>query len=247
MKCRSVYSLSILVLMLSFWLPAPVNVRGGTALAQSASKPPKNGTPVQGQGDRRENTAQIPPAGPDIGWKLVGTAVMDDPGDSYAIMEYQSTGRQGAFQEGDRLGEILIKKILPDGVVIETGTGEEMLSVSAGGRGSGPSPPQGGALPQRRAVNPRYSDYTQLRREIGLRPHLEEGRPAGLIIYRIRPDSIFSQIGLQLGDVILDVNERPITTTRQAIDFFEALKAGGMISLKIKRGENMQHLRFQIQ
>jgi hypothetical protein len=47
--------------------------------------------------------------------------------------------------------------------------------------------------------------------------------------------------------VIVELNGRSVTTTRQAIDFYETLKAGGMISLKIKRGENMQDLRFQIQ
>lgn len=247
MKCRSVYGLSVLALMLSFCLPDPIDVRGSMAIAQPASKPSKNGSTLQVQGDQKGEIPNIPPAGPDLGWSLVGTAVAVDPSESFAIMEYHSTGQQGAFQEGDRLGEMLIKKILPDGVVIDAGNGEELLSMGAGGRGRGPSPSQKVALLKRDEIDSRYRTYTQFRRDMPVRLHFEGGQPGGLLIDNIRPDSIFSQIGLQVGDVIVGVNGRSITVIRQTFLLYQALRAGGLISLQIKRGENIQDLHFEIQ
>jgi general secretion pathway protein C len=246
MKCRSVFGLSIVPLILAFWPPGLISARGGMAFAQAVSSPPKPVFTLRAQAEQGAEVANIPPAGPNIGWRLVGTAVTGDPSESFAIMEYKSTGRQGAFREGDQLGEIRIKKILPDSIVIETGQGEEMLSVSTGTRGNGTPPPQRGALLERREVDSRYGNYMQFMSEIGVRPHLEGGRPSGLLIYNIRPDSIFSRIGLENGDVIMAVNGRPITTTRQATVFYQALKSGGLILLRIKRGENIQDLRFEI-
>jgi len=55
----------------------------------------------------------------DLGLKLVGTAVSDDPRLSYAVIETQSNSQQKPYREGDQVGEILIKKILLGKVVIQ--------------------------------------------------------------------------------------------------------------------------------
>jgi hypothetical protein len=158
MKSRSVYGLSILVLVLYFWLPGLINPLGSMALAQPASKPPKAVSTLQAQTERSGDITNIPPPGPNIGWRLVGNAVTDGPSGSFAIMEYQSTSRQGAFREGDRLGELRIKKILPDRVVIDTRNGKEMLSLGAGGKDRGPSPPEQVASLKREEIDSRYGD-----------------------------------------------------------------------------------------
>lgn len=183
----------------------------------------------------------------DLGFKLVGTAVTDDPGKNFAIIENQSTGNQSAYREGDRLGEVVIKKILSGQVVIGTKTGDQMLSIVHGGSaGSVQSPPQMARLDQKE-VDSTLPDYKDLMQEIRVRPHLEEGQPGGFLIYNIELGSIFARMGLENGDVIMAVSRKPVTKTLQAVDFYDALKKGGTVNLQIKRGETKQELHFIIQ
>jgi len=59
-------------------------------------------------------------------------------------------------------------------------------------------------------------------------------QPAGVRIYPIAPDSIFSKIGLKTGDVIKEVNGMEITSPEQAIAVFQQLKAGQDVDIKVK-------------
>jgi general secretion pathway protein C len=219
MKHRLVYNLSLAVLMLFFW----VSTLFSTWLPGA-------------QADQ------------DLGFKLVGTAMTDDPSKNFAIIEIQSTRNQGAYREGDRVGGVLIKRILSGSVVIGTKMGDQMLSMEYGGRSEGDvqSPPEMARL-DRKEVDSTLPEYMELMREIRVRPHLEEGQPGGFLIYNIEPGSIFARMGLQNGDVIMAVNGKPVTKTLQAVEFYNALKKGGTVNLEIKRGESKQELHFVIQ
>ena len=183
----------------------------------------------------------------DIGLKLVGTAVGDDPSRNFAIIENQSTGNQRACREGDQIGEVVIKKILSGQVVIGTQAGDQMLSMEYAGRSErdAQSPPEMARL-DRKEVDSTLPDYMQLMQEIRVRPHFEAGKPAGFLVYNIEAGSIFSRMGLENGDVIKAVNGRPVATTQEAVEFYDALKTGAAVSLDILRDERAQKLHFEI-
>ena len=256
MRRRLVYSLSLLALTLFLYLPALFNVPMAGAQAEPRSKPPKPGAktapapaPPASQrlpNDPGSDLSKIPLAAQDLGWKLVGTAVADDPTMRFAIIEYQSTGNQRAYQEGARLGEHLIKAILDGQVVISTGTGDAVLSMLHGRNADAlPLPPRIAYLP-REEVDSTLPDEMQFMREIGVRPQFEGGRPSGFVIYSIQAESIFARMGLQDGDVIVGVNGKSFTTTQPTMEFYDALKKGGTISLEIKREDSTQRLFFEI-
>jgi general secretion pathway protein C len=182
-----------------------------------------------------------------LGLKLVGTAVTDDPSQNFAIIEHQSTGNQGAYREGDKLGEVLIKKILSGSVVIGTKMGEQILTMGSGT--SAGRPPSSGEVAHldRKEVDSTLADQMQFMREIGIRPRFEGGKPAGFVIYSIEPESIFGRMGLQDGDVIVGVNGKSFATTQPTMEFYGALKKGGTVSLEIKREGSKMELHFEIQ
>ena len=66
------------------------------------------------------------------------------------------------------------------------------------------------------------------------------GRPAGVKIYPIEPDSIFSKIGLKNGDVIKEVDGMEISSPEQAIAIFKKLKAGDDVDIKVKARRTRQ-------
>lgn len=218
MKHSPIHGLSVVVLLLFFWSPVLFNVWIPGAQAEQA-----------------------------LGLKLVGTAVTDDPSQNFAIIEHQSTGNQGAYREGDRLGEVLIKKILSGSVVIGTKMGEQILAMGSGT--SAGRPPSSGEVAHldRKEVDSTLADQMQFMREIGVRPRFEGGRPAGFVIYSIEPESIFARMGLEDGDVIVGVNGKSFATTQPTMEFYGALKKGGTVSLEIKREDSKMELHFEIQ
>jgi general secretion pathway protein C len=182
----------------------------------------------------------------DLGLKLVGTAVSDDSRQSYAVIEAQSSGQQKPYREGDQVGEILIKKILLGKVVIQTPKGEALLSMRGGESAASASQPRPAARIERKEVNSTLPDYKHLMEQISVRPQFEAGRANGFVIYSLEPGSIFSRMGLRDGDVIQGINGRTFTTTQPVLDFYDALKEGGTVSLEIQRDESKQKLLFEI-
>ena len=184
--------------------------------------------------------------GQDLGLRLVGTAVSDNPGQSLAVVEDRSTGEQGAYSEGDRPGGVLIKKILFGKVVFDTGTGEQILTVGSGRlSGSRPPAPETGPLTMKE-VDAALPDYPALMQQIRVRSQFQGGRPAGFVIYKIEPGSIFERMGLENSDVIVKVNGGAITSSQPVKEFYDALRAGGTISLEVRREETTRDLMFEI-
>ena len=195
----------------------------------------------------RTALSQTDASGEDLGFRLVGTAVSDNPGQSLAVMEDQSTGKQGAYSEGDRPGGVLIKKILYGEVVVQTGTGEQILTVGSGHlAGSSPPAPETGPL-TKKEVDAALPDYPALMQQIRVRSQFQGGRPAGFVIYKIEPGSIFERMGLENSDVIVKVNGMEITSSQPVMEFYDALKAGGTISLEVRREETTRNLMFEVE
>ena len=253
---RSVQSLSLLTLVLLVWLLALFNPRLIEAQAEPPSTYPRSGAATEPTRAPRasqqlpEDPGSKPPTLPsaalDLSWKLVGTAVADDPAVRCAIIEDRSTRSQRAYQEGGYLGDYLIKTILDGEVVISTGTGDAVLSMFRGQKADALPFPQQIAQVPREEVASALPDETQLIREIGVRPRFEGGRPAGFVIYNVEPESIFGRMGLQDGDVIVGVNGRSFTTTQPTVEFYGALKQGGVVSLEVKREDGTRRLSFEI-
>jgi hypothetical protein len=189
---------------------------------------------------------ELPFADANLGLRLVGTVVIENSGKSLAIVDHEETGQQEACWEGSRLGPVLIKKIFQDRVIIDAGRGEEILSMEPGkGIGFRGASMQLARL-DRKEVATALPDYMSLVKTVRIRPHLEAGRPGGILIYNIDPDGLFGKMGLQDGDVIKSVNGEALTVTLDAVAFYNRLKQGGRVTLAVQRGEKNLQLRVHV-
>lgn len=107
---------------------------------------------------------RIPVAEKHLGLTLVGTVLGDDPDTSMAFIYSRSTRQQEPYYEGDRIGEVLVKRILRHNVVIETERGEEVLVMSFKG-GSGGSSSGDVGLPNSSSFSPKDSSLSSLEGE----------------------------------------------------------------------------------
>ena len=78
----------------------------------------------------------IPRVSEDLGLKLVGTAAAEISSVSIAVIVNSKTRSQEPFREGDRIGDLRIKKILRTSVVLITDAGEVLLAMGDGSGGT---------------------------------------------------------------------------------------------------------------
>ena len=201
----------------------------------------------------------MPVALKSLGLRLVGTVVANKPEESSAIIEDQSTRKQEVYQEGDRVKQALIKRILRHNVVINTGRRDEVLTMIAEeSTGKTPAPKRASRTRRRPAagssirldreeLESQMANLNELMQQVRIRPFMEGKRPAGFLVSNIKPGSLFSKMGLRNGDVIQGVNGENITTPDQAVELYESLMEGGEIALEIKRGRRKQNLRYEVE
>jgi len=197
----------------------------------------------------------IPAAEKSLGLKLVGTVVGDDAATSFAIIDNKTTRQQELYQEGDKAGDVLIKKILRNKVIIDAGRGEELLALELEETGKkvdfspAPQPPGSKRGPasreealrfDRAEVEAALGNVDQVIQELSISPFMRSGRPAGFRIGKLPRDSILVGMGLRTGDLIIGVNDQAVTGPEQAAEFFQTLKQGGDVTIKVGKGRGVR-------
>ncbi len=203
----------------------------------------------------------------DLKLRLWGT-VTGQNGRAYAVIEDTKTREQNLYHSGDTIQNAVVKLILREKVVLNVDDRDEILAMEeiSGSRGSTGSPPgkieaPAGTADRKLPVSqyPRkirlkgdqiknaMENLGQLMEQATLRPHIEEGQPAGISITGIKPNAIFRSMRLRNGDVITGVNGNSIASVEDAVKVFEELSSGSNIQLQIKRRGRDQILDYNIE
>jgi general secretion pathway protein C len=215
---------------------------------------------------------KIAPAEKDLGLRLVGTVVAQDPKLRFAFIENRSQRKQGAYREGDKADEVLIKKVLRNKVVITTDKGDKLLTVEIEeSTKRSKIPPYARQLPgssaaslqipgstsprtkhasinlDREEVEASLADTDQLLEKVDIYPYVQGGQSVGFRISRVPPRSVLRKIGLRSRDVIVGVNDQEITSPEQAAEFFQTLAEGGDVTIKIKRRRRSRQIKLSIE
>jgi general secretion pathway protein C len=197
----------------------------------------------------------IPTAEKSLGLKLMGTVAGDDAATSFAIIDNKTTRQQELYQEGDKAGEVLIKKILRNKVIVDAGKGEELLTLELEETGKKVdfSPAPQSAVRGRRTASGEKSlqferaeveaalgNVDQVIQDLNITPFMRAGKPTGFRIGKLPRDSILIGMGLRTGDLIIGVNDQAITGPEQAAEFFQTLKQGGDVTIKVGKGRGVR-------
>jgi len=81
-------------------------------------------------------------------------------------------------------------------------------------------------------------------RQIKFRPHFSEGEPDGLMVYGIRPNSVFREIGLRNGDIIKDVNGVAIVSKNDVSGLFAEIEDQEYLKLTLFRRGKIKELTY---
>jgi general secretion pathway protein C len=207
----------------------------------------------------------------ELGLELVGTVVADDPQMSRAIIDNRKTREQEAYREGDKAGEVRIKKILRNNVVITTAEGDELLTVEIKETAKRPAAYSGtqhvGSRPasvppasasertpvrtlslnlKRDEVAAAFADIDGFMKQLRITPYKTGDQPNGFMISNVTPQNVLRKMGLRSRDVITAINDEAITGPEQAAGFFERLSQGGEVTINFQRRRRDRQIRLNI-
>ena len=200
----------------------------------------------------------------DLKLKLWGT-VAGDGRRAYAVIEDTKTREQSLYRVGDSIQNATLKMILRQKVVLSVSGQDEILGMEEPGSvkrgGAGPRVARQDTTPPKMPVSayPRQltlrsdqiesalENVDQLMEQARIRPHIEEGRPAGVSITGIKPNTVFRKMRLRNGDIITGVNGAPIESVEDAMRVFGDLSSASEIQLEIKRRGRTRTLNYKIE
>jgi len=84
-------------------------------------------------------------------------------------------------------------------------------------------------------VNKSLENITDLLSQVRVRPHYKDGKADGLMLSQVKPNTIFTRLGLRNGDIIQDIDGEGIENPDDIMDFYEELQSGSSVSLGIQR------------
>ncbi len=184
---------------------------------------------------------------------LLGTVAGSEQ-NAVAVIEEKKLRKQGLYRVGDSVQGAVVKVILRGKVILRVGDKDEILTMeeddsSKSGNGKGRSIASGDQTSirvRRTDIEKSMKNINTLLSQVRIRPHFKNGEADGLSISRIRPNSIFTKLGLRNGDVVQAIDETPIQSPDDILSMYEKIKSGSKISIQITRRGRQKTINYEM-
>jgi len=196
--------------------------------------------------------------------KLWGT-VSGSSAEAFAVIEDPAKRMQNLYRVGDKVQDATVKIILREKVVLNVKGKDEILEIEKTVSRAGKFRPARSGAPgssrerasrrpvrtqkitlRRNQVEDAMQDVNQLLTQVNIRPHFDRGQPDGLMLSRIKPNSLFMRMGLRNGDVISGVNDQNLESVDDALTFYESLRSAESVTVRLKRGGRERKIEYTI-
>ena len=97
----------------------------------------------------------------------------------------------------------------------------------------------------RRSLNGVLENIEKVFTDVRMVPY-NDGSRTGFRVTEVKPDGVFSRIGLANGDIILKVNDYSVDSPEKAAQLFMGLKGESNISVDVMRGGRTKRLSYHI-
>ncbi len=190
---------------------------------------------------------------------LLGT-VSGDKETAAAIIQDKAKRSQSLYKEGDTVQNATIVTILRGKVVLRVGDENQILTMeenttasSSTRRPSSRRPPRDAARSESRetkitlnrsAISKSLENFSELLSQVRVRPHYKGGQADGMLLSQVKPNTVFTRLGLRNGDVIQSVDGEEIESPDDILDFYEELKSGSSVSLELMRRGKKKTMRY---
>ena len=194
--------------------------------------------------------------------KLLGTLVSTLPAWSIGSILDLNNQRSSTVMVGDRVQNAEVLNIERDRVIIANNGRREFIGAEPGD-GAPPPPPVATTRPvnepgqpygagikalddnnyevPRSEVDRALANLNDLAMQARIVPAFKDGQAEGFKLFSIRPDSLYSKIGIVNGDVIKRINGFEMNSPEKALEVYTKLKDANRIDIEVDR--NGQSLR----
>jgi general secretion pathway protein C len=172
---------------------------------------------------------------------LKGTIAVDQAM-GYAIVEEKGKGKQKLYRIGEMIGSARLVRITRNTAVLKGGEKEFVMKIKEVAEGplTGRSlRPGSGVTVSKQEVTQGLSDLKSIMSQAVVRPFINEGVQQGFVVSNIVPGSLYQKLGLQNGDVVVDVNNKKLESADDILKLVNMMQTGGNISVNLMRnGQN---------
>jgi general secretion pathway protein C len=98
----------------------------------------------------------------------------------------------------------------------------------------------------RAEVDKARSNLGELMKQARMEPHVVNGKTDGFEVKMLRPNTLFTALGLQLGDVIKQVNGLPLDSPEKALQIFQQLREAQHIVIAVVRDNTPMSLEYNL-
>lgn len=105
---------------------------------------------------------------------------------------------------------------------------------------------EGRFIVDQRAVQASTENMSQILMQARALPYMEHGKTVGFRISEIVPNSIYTRIGLQNGDIVQQVNSQSLDDPGKFFQLYQGLQNEKTIAIDLIRGGQRQTLNYEI-
>jgi general secretion pathway protein C len=80
-----------------------------------------------------------------------------------------------------------------------------------------------------------------------MQPRLVDGQTSGFLVRRINPRSVLAKMGIQRGDVVIDVNNIKLDSPEKALQIFQQLREARNITVAVERNGQPMSFVYEIE
>jgi len=228
---------------------------------------PKPDSEVVEEGGPVADDMQSKPVKSALRAKLLGTLLATRP--EWSLAEILDTGTNHAqtFMVGDKLEGAEILEIERERVIIFNNHRREYIDGDVGAGATvalnPPRPPTAEPHPSvvgtgiravsdneyevpRNEIDKTLSNLNDVAMQARIVPAFKDGQAQGFKLFSIRPDSIYTKIGIQNGDVIQKINGYELNSPEKALEVYTKLKEANRIDIEYERNGVKGHKTYNI-
>lgn len=212
-------------------------------------------------GQMKTDAPDAPPVLSALPINLIGTIVHSDPKKSIANVEVKSKNLAIAIRVGNAIDKLARLETVERGKIIIRNLNNnrlEFLELKEASKLSF-SQPKNSDSTEIKAVAPnkfevkredvmKYtSDISNVLQQAATLPvRGPGGEILGFRMVNIEPNSIYTQLGFQVGDIIKSVNGEPIDSPAKALELYNALKGESTIRITRERNGQNEDVEYQV-
>jgi general secretion pathway protein C len=186
-------------------------------------------------------------------FELKGT-IAGDSSFGFAVIEEKGKNKQNLYKLGDMVGSNKLVKITRNSVVLKNSERNFILKIKETPEGQllARSPdttmnPSSSMALSRQEMDEKLGDLKTVLSQALVRPFFTNGVQEGFIITDIKPASLYQKLGLQNGDIIMEVNNKQVKSADDVFQFVTLMRTGGSVSLNLKRNGIIETINYSFQ